>query len=49
MTCLGMAAGPFFEGIMASYWGYRWPFVAISIIMILVTLPVIASIRHRTN
>lgn len=48
-TCLGMAAGPLFGGIMASYWGYRWPFVAISVIMVLVTLPVIASIRHRTN
>jgi DHA1 family multidrug resistance protein-like MFS transporter len=49
MTCLGMAAGPFFGGIMASYWGYRWPFVAISVVMILVTLPVILSIRHRTH
>ena len=48
-TCLGMAAGPFFGGIMASYLGYRWPFVAVSVMMVLVALPVIASIRHRSH
>jgi DHA1 family multidrug resistance protein-like MFS transporter len=49
MTCLGMAAGPFFGGMMASYCGYRWPFVAISVIMVLVALPVIATIRQRAH
>ncbi len=29
MTCLGMTAGPFLGGIMASWWGYRWPFVLV--------------------
>jgi len=47
MTALGMAAGPLFGGIMASSWGYRWPFVFVGVLMIAVTLPVVLSIRHR--
>ena len=39
MTCLGMAAGPFFGGIMASWWGYRWPFVLVSAMIALVACP----------
>ncbi|HOD29941.1 MAG TPA: MFS transporter [Syntrophales bacterium] len=46
-TCLGMAAGPFFGGLMASGWGYRWPFVFISAIMAAVTLLVILGLRRR--
>ena len=47
MTALGMAAGPLFGGIMASSWGYRWPFVFVGVLMIAVTLPVVLSIRPR--
>ena len=47
MTALGMAAGPLFGGIMASAWGYRWPFVFVGVLMIAVTLPVVLSIRPR--
>ncbi|MBU3932801.1 MAG: MFS transporter, partial [Proteobacteria bacterium] len=38
MTCLGMAAGPFFGGILAAWWGYRWPFVFVGALMISVVL-----------
>ena len=47
MTCLGMAAGPFFGGIMASWWGYRWPFVLVGAMIILITLPILIGIRTR--
>ena len=47
MTALGMAAGPLFGGIMASSWGYRWPFVFVGVLMIAVTLPVVLSIHPR--
>ena len=47
MTCLGMAAGPFFGGIMASMWGYRWPFVLVAVMMMAVSLPAVLSIRSR--
>lgn len=49
MTALGMAAGPLFGGIMASAWGYRWPFVFVGVLMIAVTLPVVLSIRSRPH
>ena len=48
-TCLGMAAGPFFGGLMASGWGYRWPFVFISAIIAAVTLLVILGLRRRSQ
>ncbi|MBU1149372.1 MAG: MFS transporter [Proteobacteria bacterium] len=47
MTCLGMAAGPFFGGILAAWWGYRWPFVFVGALMISVVLPAVLSIRPR--
>jgi DHA1 family multidrug resistance protein-like MFS transporter len=46
MTALGMAAGPLFGGIMASSWGYRWPFVFVGALMIAVTLPTVLSLRR---
>jgi DHA1 family multidrug resistance protein-like MFS transporter len=49
MTALGMATGPLFGGIMASAWGYRWPFVFVGVLMIAVTLPVVLSIRPRPH
>jgi DHA1 family multidrug resistance protein-like MFS transporter len=47
MTCLGMAAGPFFGGILAAWWGYRWPFAFVGALMISVVLPAVLSIRPR--
>jgi MFS transporter, DHA1 family, multidrug resistance protein len=46
MTALGMAAGPLFGGIMASSWGYRWPFVFVGALMVAVTLPTVLSLRR---
>jgi DHA1 family multidrug resistance protein-like MFS transporter len=47
MSCLGMAAGPFFGGITASWWGYRWPFVLVSAMIVLVAMPILIGIRMR--
>jgi DHA1 family multidrug resistance protein-like MFS transporter len=47
MTCLGMAAGPFIGGFMASWWGYRWPFVLIGAMMVLICLPIALGLRPR--
>ena len=49
MTSLGMAAGPFFGGIMASSWGYRWPFAFVGIMMLVVALPVMINLRSRSR
>lgn len=49
MTCLGMAAGPFCGGLMASWWGYRWPFVAVAAMMIAIALPAVLSVRQRSG
>ena len=49
MTCLGMAAGPFFGGIMASGWGYRWPFVLVGAMIALIALPTLGAIRMRAR
>ncbi len=43
MICLGMAAGPYFGGIMASAWGYRWPFAAVGAIVAL-SLPILTRV-----
>ena len=47
MASLGMTAGPLAGGIMASYMGYRWPFIFISIVLILVVFPVTSRVRAR--
>jgi DHA1 family multidrug resistance protein-like MFS transporter len=49
MTCLGMAAGPFCGGLMAAWWGYRWPFVLVAVLMIAVALPAALSARRRPD
>lgn len=48
MICLGMAAGPFLGGLMASAWGYRWPFLAVGVIVAL-SLPLIVGVRHPSG
>lgn len=45
MTSLGMAAGLLFGGVMASAWGYRWPFAFVDVLMFAVALPAVLSIR----
>jgi DHA1 family multidrug resistance protein-like MFS transporter len=47
MTSLGMTLGPLAGGIMASYMGFRWPFVVVSLLLSLVVIPVILSVRTR--
>jgi DHA1 family multidrug resistance protein-like MFS transporter len=47
MTSLGMTLGPLAGGIMASYMGFRWPFVVVSLLLSLVVIPVILSVRIR--
>jgi MFS transporter, DHA1 family, multidrug resistance protein len=47
MTSLGLAAGPLLGGVMASAWGYRWPFVAVGVLMFAVTALVFAGLRSR--
>jgi DHA1 family multidrug resistance protein-like MFS transporter len=44
---LGMTLGPLAGGIMASYMGYRWPFVVVSIVLILVVFPVASRVLTR--
>jgi len=46
-TCLGMAAGPFCGGLMAAWWGYRWPFAAVAAMMIAIAMPAVLSVRQR--
>ncbi len=48
MICLGMAAGPYFGGMMASAWGYRWPFAAVGVIVAL-SLPILARVRRPSD
>ena len=45
VTCLGMTVGPLAGGIMASFMGYRWPFVFVSVVLILVVFPVASRVR----
>ena len=46
MTSLGMTLGPLAGGIMASYMGFRWPFVVVSLLLSLVVIPVILSVKR---
>jgi MFS transporter, DHA1 family, multidrug resistance protein len=45
MTSLGMTLGPLAGGIMASYLGFRWPFVVVSLLLSLVVIPIILSLK----
>ena len=45
MTSLGMTLGPLAGGIMASYMGLRWPFVAVGILLSLVLIPIILRLK----
>jgi DHA1 family multidrug resistance protein-like MFS transporter len=47
MTSLGMTLGPLAGGIMASYMGFRWPFVVVSLLLSLVVIPIILSLNTR--
>ena len=47
MACLGMTVGPLAGGIMASYMGYRWPFVFVSVVLILVVFPVTSRVLAK--
>jgi MFS transporter, DHA1 family, multidrug resistance protein len=47
MTSLGMTLGPLTGGIMASYMGFRWPFVVVSLLLSLVVIPIILSLKTR--
>ena len=47
MTSLGMTLGPLAGGIMASYMGFRWPFVVVSLLLSLVVIPIILSLKTR--
>lgn len=47
MTSLGTTLGPLAGGIMASYMGLRWPFVAVSFLLSLVVIPLILSLKPR--
>jgi MFS family permease len=46
MTSLGMTLGPLAGGILASHLGFRWPFVAVSLLLILVVIPVITNVKR---
>ncbi|MCL5808985.1 MAG: MFS transporter [Deltaproteobacteria bacterium] len=46
-TCLGMAAGPFLGGVIASWWGYRWPFALAGALTVMVLLPIALGVRQR--
>ena len=45
MTSLGMTLGPLAGGIMASHIGFRWPFVAASLLLSLVAILVIQGVK----
>jgi DHA1 family multidrug resistance protein-like MFS transporter len=46
MTSLGMTLGPLAGGFMAAHLGFRWPFVAVSLLLSLVVIPVILSVKR---
>jgi DHA1 family multidrug resistance protein-like MFS transporter len=47
VTSLGMTLGPLAGGVMASYMGFRWPFVVVSLLLSLVVIPIILSLKTR--
>ena len=49
MTSLGMTLGPLAGGILASHLGFRWPFVVVSLLLILVVIPVITNVKRGQN
>jgi len=46
MTSLGMTLGPLAGGFMASHIGFRWPFVAVSLLLSLVVIPMILNVKR---
>jgi DHA1 family multidrug resistance protein-like MFS transporter len=46
MTSLGMTLGPLAGGFMASHMGFRWPFVAVSLLLSLIVIPMILSVKR---
>jgi DHA1 family multidrug resistance protein-like MFS transporter len=45
MTSLGMTLGPLFGGIMASHVGFRWPFVAVGLLLAAVAFLVMKGVK----
>ncbi|MCU0596528.1 MAG: MFS transporter [Desulfobacterota bacterium] len=45
MTSLGMTLGPLAGGILASYVGFRWPFIAVGLLLSLVAMLVIQGVK----
>jgi DHA1 family multidrug resistance protein-like MFS transporter len=45
MTSLGMTLGPLAGGFMASHVGYRWPFVAVSLLLCVVAFLVMKGVK----
>jgi MFS family permease len=48
MASLGMACGPLCSGYMASWWGYRTPFLFIGSFITLISVPLI-GLGFRTK
>jgi MFS transporter, DHA1 family, multidrug resistance protein len=47
VTSLGMTLGPLTGGLMASYMGLRWPFIVVSLLLILAVIPIISRLKTR--
>jgi len=45
MTSLGMTLGPLAWGILASHIGFRWPFIAVSLLLSLVAILVVQGVK----
>lgn len=46
MTSLGMTLGPLAGGFMASHRGFRCPFVAVSLLLSLIVIPMMLSVKR---
>lgn len=46
MTSLGMMLGPLAGGFMASHMGLRWPFVVVSLLLMVIVIPLILSLKR---